>query len=194
MTQVNRPDLQERIRVGMRISEPYQISLGGGISPVVIVEDLANAGCNQGFPKRCWGRANVGAGGAGTNAQCVLEGSGDRGIVYRADRALIVKPAIGDVDIRVGQSIAGLTPSTELAFADTRDAGGPDAVCGTSTPLTAAIDGTRVARIVIAVVESILVDLNFILGSGSFLNFVSNTTNENLQVTFQWTEFLVENR
>jgi len=195
---IQTPEPSEKVRVQYKIRTPLDLFLARDLVPVTIVDDLSGPSVgDRGYPRDAMGFNNVAAGGVGTRAQCVLVGTGNRGKVYQVTRGIIEKPTAGIVQIRfsLGADITGLVDQTNKGFVDQRISNdAPDLSMQGSTPLLAALDGTVVGRVSVEADISYPVPLTVVFGFGGFLNFVSAADDEELAVTWYWTEYLLEDR
>lgn len=197
---IQTPEHQQALRDQFKVRDPFELSLEATISPVAIVSDLGPARiASTGYPRNCMGFASIAAGGVGTNAECALRAPAGTGKLFHVTQGMVSKSTTaGIVDINMGNGVA-LAAATALAakaFTDQRvGASAPDAILDVLTPITASIDGTRVGRIRFEAADvTVLVPLDVILGENDWVAFVQGTTNEALNATFYWTEYLLANR
>lgn len=179
----------------MRVLGGYRADLEESIQPVALVSDLVANNLFEGFPKHAYGRCVRAAGGVGTNVQCIIQSVPDRGIVYHVTGAWITAPTAG-IQMLIGNAVlAANVPATDKAYADARDASLPNALLTTSIPITASLEGRFFTLLNVTGSEAQRwVPLNFVLGELGFLNIANDTANEVLEVNWQWTEYLLEDR
>lgn len=197
MIQTPRP--VQKLRGEYKLREQLDLTLASELVPVVLVDDLSGPSvADPGYPRDAMGIISVPGGGAGTNVQCVCVGTGNRGKIYRINRAIVQKPTAGRAQIQLGlgATITGLTNIVTKGYLDGRvGTEVPDLSIQESTPLTAAIDGTQVGIISFDVADQQLdIDLGWILPGGEFASIVNQTADEQLRVTYFWTEYLLEDR
>lgn len=198
MSRIQAPAVPEALRTEFKVREPIEPILSNVISPVVVVSDLSGASPAQlGYPRGGMGFISQAAGGAGTNAQCIIRGVSGLGLVWVIEQVLINKGAIGAAQVRLanGVVVGGLTQALGFGFRDQRVASNPPNVfMGSSTPSTATVAGVQVANIEFAVVnDSLLVPLGIVLGSETdWVSVANGTVNESMTVTYYWTAYQLE--
>jgi len=195
---VQTPIPGSKLRAEFKLRQQPEVFLSTELVPTVLVADLSGpAVADLGYPRQAIGHVSTAAGGAGTNAQCMCVGVGDRGKIYKITRALISKPLAGlvQINLSLGAALGAITLLATKGFQDQRTADVPDMSIGALTPLTAAISGTQVGLIDVQAEEgTVQVDFDVVLGAGGFLNVVNLTANETLRCSFFWTEYLLEDR
>lgn len=198
MPLIQTPQPVSKLRTTYKIRSPFGLFLAEDLVPVVMVDDLSGgAVADEGYPRDAMGKGTRLAGGAGTNSQVVCVGVGDRGKIYKVRSAYAAKPAAGFVFVHFsnGADITGLVDQAAKGFSDQRiSVEPPDMQIGTSAPITASIDGIRVGVYELNGSEGQFIPLDVVLGFGGFVNIVDGTTNETMDVTFHWTEYLLEDR
>jgi len=200
------PDIQtpvpvQKLRTEFKVRSPFGLFLAEELIPVVLVSDLSGeVPAHSGYPRKCMGRLIVAAGGAGTQAQAVLQSRPNRGIVYVVDKAVCTETAAGSQswEVRTGQDVTGLTERFTKTFRDLRATGAqayqPDALMGDSVPLAASVDGQVVGSFNGLANTPLEIELGITLGGTEFVNIVVDNLNVVNRVTFYWTEYLAEDR
>jgi len=195
MVDFNRADVRERVRIGMRIAEQFGLDVDETISLTVPVADLVNPNLFEGYPKGAMARTSSGAGGVGTNVQCILQSRPDRGIIYHVTGVHIGTVITGNTFLRIGNAaLAAPGETLDKAYTDSRDAGIPNMFTGDSTPLTAAVEGTPIALYDLSTVEAFFLPLDIVLAENGFVIVQNGTANEALDASWRWTEYLLEDR
>jgi len=198
MVEFNRPDVRERVRIGLRIAEQFGLDVNETIQLTVPIADMVNPNLFTGFPKGCWGRKALGPPGAGDVAMIGLQSAPDRGIVYHVTQLLIVGIITGRVNIRVDNSdISGTTnfdTSPTKRFTDARDNGLPDIVLWSAAPLVAGAIGTVTEVLDLSDFKQTVIPVDVVLGELGFIAIQNATENEGIDVSFRWTEYLLEDR
>ena len=200
MPELTDPILKEKLRTGLKIRTPFGLFLSEDVSPVILLADYSGeVPADLGYPRRCMGRVVVAAGGAGTQAQAILEGRGDRGIVYVVNRVVVSDDSATRFEVRTGQAVTG-APTERLtkSYMDLRVTGDaafqPNALMSVNTPLAAAVIGQVIATYRALGSTNAVVDLGIVLGDGQFVNVVVDNTNAGFTCNFFWTEHLAEDR
>jgi len=198
MTTIQSPVPGAKLRTEFKTREPIEIFLHPGIAPVVVVSDLSGPAVgDRGYPRSARGLNVVAAGGAGTNAQAVCVGTAGLGLIFNVTSVTVSKATAGSfrLNYSLGAAIAGLTDETTKAYDDQRISEIPPGLSiQNSTPLTAAIDGSQVAEFLLEAIISKTIPLNVVLGGGDFVLVASNTTNESMLASWEWTEYQLEDR
>jgi len=198
MVQFNRPDLRERVRVGLKIAEQFGLDVDEQIHLTVPVADLISPNLFRGFPKGAWGRTAVGALGVGDSSIAFVQAVPDLGIIYNVTGLWVTGTYTGEVIISVGNAdLSALTffqVATAKAFTDARDTGVPDVFLGTAGPLQAAVPGQIVQIWAMDGDNVRFFPLDVVLGENAFIIIENGTTNEALDCCWQWTEYLLEDR
>jgi len=198
VSKVQTPSHSEALRLEFKLRELLEeLRVVPIVFPTVPIADLSGATiADTGYPREAMGLVAPGAGGAGTNGQAMCVATGGRGKVYKVTAALVTKPSAGNIQLR--SSAADPTAQVQSGnnnFMDQRVSGTrPDLFIGASTPLTAAIEGTAMAQIRYLGADTILLPLGIILGETGFVNIVNVTANEAFEVSYYWTEYLLEDR
>jgi len=203
------PDIQDPrpaddLRQEFRVTTPFGVSLAEVIQPVVIVRDITERVVATGFPRRARGIVSVAAGGVGTNAQAIFSGRPGEGLLFNLTGVWITRNASpGSVSIRFsnGDDLATGVEQVTKGYTDQRiSAALPRAFLAGSTPLTAALEGTVVTEVnvvengggTIAITE--FVPLNAVVSELDFVIIANNATNESINVSFDWMEYLLADR
>lgn len=198
MVEFNRPDLRERVRIGLKVAEQFGLEFSEVVQLTLPVGNLITPNLFEGYPKGAWGRTSMGAFGAGDSSQVGIQAASDRGIIYHVTQMIITGVITGNVRIRVGNGIistsTGFLVVTTKQYTDARDGGTPDCGLFTSGPLAAAVDGSPVAVYDVSDVKLHQFPLDVVLGQNGFLLVENMTTNEALDVSWRWTEYLLEDR
>jgi len=195
---IQSPNPGQKVARQYRIQGGVNLFLETGLRPVVIVDDLSGGGvADRGFPRNAAGARTEPAGGVGTNAQCMVHNVAGKGIIAHVTQALVVSTAAPDtVQLRVGNATSGDLGLTIVVarYRDVRVVTPTNAIVGGNTPLTAAIDGVLVQtwRNVNGTTDSVLLPMDFILGDDDFVNINNGATNAGLQVSYWWTEYLLD--
>ena len=200
MVEFNRPDLRERVRIGLRIAEQFGLDVSETIQLTVPVGDMVTPNLFTGYPKGAWGRVSQNPPGVGDISQCIIQSVPDRGIVYHVTGVWITETTVtGNIRLNVGNSdISGSTAfllGTQKAYTDTRDRGTPDCNIATSGPLVANMDGDTVQVYgTDGPGWTGFIPLDVVLGEQGFLLIKNDVENEILDVSWRWTEYLLEDR
>jgi len=195
MARIQTPQHVQELQAEFKVREPFGLELLETIQPTYQLGRQKIA--STGYPKRCFGVTATGAGGVGTNRECALQCPADRGIVILLESFLIHNVA-GIVSSRMDDGVAMATIDavlTDKAFQDGRLADRiPDGILQAANPLTAAPNGRFIGQYSVAADNSLQINVNVILGGNSYFLIRENTANQALTVTWQWTEFLLEDR
>jgi len=119
MARIQTPQHVQELQAEFKVREPFGLELLETIQPTYSLGRQKIA--STGYPRDAMGRMGVTAGGVGTNAQAVVQGRGGRGVVYLYQRAIIIKPTDGIVEIRasIGATIS-VTEALSKTFLDQR--------------------------------------------------------------------------
>jgi len=196
MARIQTPQHVQELQAEFKVREPFGLELLETIQPTVDVATQKVA--SQGYPRKCFGRLSVGAGGAGTNVECAIECPTDVGIVILLTKVNISDVG-GTVELRAfsGTALGSTTgDSTQKHFRDSRinPAQRPDGALRGTDPLTAAPNGDRIALIEVPAGVTVFIEPDVILGGGGYWLVRQSTANAVLAVGFEWTEFLLEDR
>jgi len=195
MTHIQNPDTSSKLRSEFRTREPLgPFELGRVIHPVALVSDLAGSSpLDESYPRSCMGLTSIGAGGAGTNVQCILVAPAGVRKVYEVHRCYVTKvTSAAQVQIRGGSAITGAPTAvgSTKSFQDFRIGAAPDADVVSTTPLTAALDGVRLGLLEVPT-DSIEIILGVVLGPSDFVIISNDTANEGLACMWFWTEYIL---
>jgi len=196
MARIQTPQHVQELQAEFKVREQFGLELLETIQPTynLGLQKVAS----QGYPRKCFGVDNAAAGGAGTNVECALRCPADVGIIILLESVSITN-IIGPCSLRADDgtpmaSIVG-TASTKQ-FRDTRinPAQQPDGVLETADPLTAAPNGNSVGLLEVLPDTRLDVVVDVVLGSGGYFLVRHEIANTALDVSFMWTEFLLEDR
>jgi len=199
MHDVQNPGIAEALRAEFKVrGELGQLSIGNLIQPMVIVSDLsASSVASRRYPRDCIGFVSPTAVVA-ERSQALAIGVGDEGKIYNLTAALITKPGAGGVFLTFSNGAAepaGVTSVVTKGFMDQRIGSElPTMRVGHVTDGGSGIDGTVVGQVDFGARDTVLVPLNVTLGSGQWILFGNQTTDETVETTFYWTEYLLEDR
>jgi len=195
VARIQTPQHVQELQAEFKIREPFGLELLETVQPVYAIATQRVA--SSGFPKKCYGRA-AGTAQVGVNAEVALTCPTDVGIII-----LVTKVYFGDiagpVQARADDGVPG-TPientSTNKAFRDTRinPAQLPDGILQAWDPLTAAPNGRSIAEYECPANITVEIVPDVILGGGGYYLIRHLTANTALSVSYEWTEFLLEDR
>jgi len=199
MSLIQTPGVWERLRAQFKISHPAVLELEENVTPTVLVGDISGTfHASHGYPRLAMGTRTIAAGGAGTQAEGILQGPGaNSGKLYYIRGVWVSKATAGFLQIRpsLGADQLTLTSLASKGYLDQRISGGvPDLVLAELTPLSAAAHGTEIARWGLLANQMDFVAIEATLGNTGFLNVMNGTANEALTITFIWEEHLLEDR
>ncbi len=196
---IQTPAPAEKLARAYRSNVPLDVSLSPTLVPVTIVDDLSGAGiADRGFPRNAAGSAVQTNGGAGTNSQIlIMAPQPDSGILIQVTRVLIVPGASAIVQLRIGNDAddairAAQADQPTRGFRDVRLVGdATNAFVGSSTPLTAAMNGVIVETFAVPAGDTTLLSLDYVLGERDFLNIALQDTDVTLRSSQWWTEYVL---
>lgn len=196
MARIQTPQHVQELQAEFKVREPFGLELLETIQPSYVL--AAQKVASQGYPRKAFGRLSAGAGGVGTNIECVLSCPANVGIVILLTR-LSFGDIAGPVELRAFDG-AALTDSTGASvakqFRDTRinAAQLPQGIIEGTDPLTAAPNGTRIAQVECPADVTVFYEPDVVIGGGGYFLVRHPTANTALAVNFEWTEFLLEDR
>lgn len=196
---VQNPGIAEALRAELKLrGEMGQLSIGNLIQPMIIVSDLSQSSvASRRYPRDCMGFISPTAVVA-ERSQALAIGVGLEGKLYNVTAALITKPTAGGVFINVSNGEdepAGVTSVLTKGFMDQRLAAElPTMRIGHVTDGGAGIDGTTVGQVDFGARDTVLVPMNFVLGDGQWVLCGNQTVDETVEVSYFWTEYLLEDR
>lgn len=199
MPEIQTPDVKEALRVRYKVREDFQLWLAEGIIPVAVVDDLTvGAPTDFSYPRNARGFVSSAAVVA-ENSIIVLRGVRNVGKIFRLTKAIISKLTAGNISLRVSSGSVSLPANTLVTTKDYTNqliaetaANIPDLELGFGSE--AAPTGVQVAQWDFPGRDTFQVDLNEIQGNNTWLSFVCGTQNEGLECSFEWSEYLLEDR
>jgi len=197
VARIQTPQHVQELQAQFKIREQFGLELLETVQPTFSLGDLKVA--STGYPRKCMGRLAISAGGVGTNVEGALTCPQDLGIVVLFDAVWIQTGATGYVaELRITDGVAMATISStpaEKAFRDGRVVAQlPAGRTDIANPLTAAPNGKIIGRIEAIADENTIIPIDVILGGGAYFLIRNVTANLAMNLTFLWTEFLLEDR
>jgi len=196
MARIQTPQHVQELQAEFKVRDQFGLELLETIQPTYSlgIQKVASVG----YPRKCFGIIEAGAGGVGTNIECALSCPTDIGIIILLE-TISVENLGGVVNARADDGGALATISavgTSKHFRDTRinPVQRPDGVLNTLNPLTAAPNGTNVGAYSCLADDTLIIPVDVVLGGGGYFLLRNPTANAGLGVTFNWTEFLLEDR
>jgi len=195
MARIQTPQHPQELQAEFKVRGPFGLELLETIQPTYQLgrQKIASVG----YPLKAIGIVSGAAGGAGTNTEAVLTCPAELGIIILLEQILIRNTA-GTVSLRIwqGDPLASVqTTFLRKAFRDTRIVDSlPQGIIQSAIPLTAAANGLQVGSISSVADDTVIIEPEVVLGSGGFFLVREDTADAALEVTFMWTEFLLEDR
>lgn len=199
MSLIQTPSVWERLRSQFKIRDPAVLELRDDVQPTVLVSDVSGTfHASHGYPRNAMGSLTVAAGGAGTQAEAILQGpDGNTGKLYRITGVYVSTTTSGFIQIRpsLGAAQLTLTSLDSKGYLDQRVSDvPPDIILAALTPLSAAAHGTEIGRWEVLADRADFIPLDVTLGNTGFLVIMNGTANEALTCTFLWEEHFLEDR
>lgn len=195
MARIQTPQHVQELQAEFKVREPFGLELLETIQPTYSLGSQKVA--STGYPRKAFGVISAGAGGVGTNIECALRCPGGVGIIIVLDHVSFDNVA-GEISCRMTDGVAMATVSGVSAFKAYRDGrltdSRPQGVLEIANPLTAAANGLFVGQYSTLADDTVRIDMDVILGSESYILFRNTTANAGLEINFNWTEFLLEDR
>lgn len=186
---------QEALRIEFKLREPYSVELDEKMVPVVIVSDLTNSLGSRGYPRLARGFANPLAVAAQT-AQAQVVGILNAGKIFHITAASVFSAAAQDLALRVNDPAVDLAGATNVTTKDwlDRGVGGGIPDLAVSTLTSATVFGRQIGRFRLAANISLFIKLDVLLRGADFCAITAGTVNTALAVSWEWTEYLLEDR
>lgn len=196
MARIQTPQHVQELQAEFKVREQFALELIETIQPTynLGIQKVASTG----YPRKAFGIIEAGAGGVGTNIECALSCPSDIGIIILLE-SVSIENIGGVVNVRSDNGTALATISstgTSKQFRDTRinPSQLPDGILTTQNPLTAAPNGRNVGAYSCLADDTVFIPLDVVLGSGGYCLVRNPTANVGLGITFNWIEFLLEDR
>lgn len=196
MARIQTPQHVQELQAEFKVREPFGLELLETIQPTyqLGLQKVAS----QGYPRKCFGTNFAGAGGVGTNVECALRCPGNVGIIILLETISVTNLAT-TFTLRSddGVAMASVTGTNGTkSFRDTRinPLQLPDGIMEVANPLTAAPNGRQIGLAGVVADTTLVLDVDVVLGSDGYFLCRSDTVNASFNVTFMWTEFLLEDR
>jgi len=196
VARIQTPQHVQELQAEFKVREQFGLELLETIQPTYSLGRQKIA--SEGYPRKCFGAVQAGAGGVGTNIECAIECPSGVGIIILVEKFVIESTAarvLYNMTDGVAMATVSSSPTTRKAFRDGRISNiVPQAIFRIANPLTAAPNGVEVGRVSSVSADTVQLEVDVVLGGGDYFLCRHGTANTALTVSWFWTEFLLEDR